>query len=635
MLISPAAPLQGPASGLPASAQPSRWWACLALLALLMLGGAATAAHAQMTVRAMITPKEIKLGRGAFLDVTVEGAGSPVIEVVAVDGLKIDEISTETLEVVNNGIRTDTHIYRYLVQPLREGDFTIPAVVVKAGTTTVRSAPVNLRVLPATRSSSRLTTTAPSATTTTPGATATGRASPARTAAPAGQGREALLELVMPRHELYVGELIPVSLKLYTTTSNHSIRNLSGLPTLTSDAFSLTKLTGDPTRANDVVDGDYYNVLTWESSLSPVKAGDFEVGMQADLQMLERTRVPVGPDKDPRYMMWMQRLVDRKFKSPANKVKVLPLPAAGRPATFTGAVGQFQVSATASPARVSVGEPVMLRFEVWGTGNFDRVNAPVGAPMDGWKLYPSSAKPQVDEATGTTGRKIFEIAAVPTKGGLPGLMPFSFSYFDPKTRKYISQDVVMPRITIQGESAPRDPAPDAPRRAGEPEPAPLDPLGIAPIRTQLSPFVASLTPVALDPVYMAGHLAPLAFFAFALLMGRRRSYLQGADYKRTSALRQQYRSQQRLMDDAVARDDSAAFFTAAKAALQLQLAYKWKLKPGEITMQLVEERDPAIAEEIHVIFDKADELAYAGPSADAYSLRDWKQMVESQLDALQ
>ncbi|MCL4221714.1 MAG: BatD family protein [Phycisphaerales bacterium] len=47
--------------------------------------------------------------------------------------------------------------------------------------------------------------------------------------------------------------------------------------------------------------------------------------------------------------------------------EALPLPTQGRPADFTGLIGNYRISATAGPTEVSVGDPIGLRIAVTGT----------------------------------------------------------------------------------------------------------------------------------------------------------------------------------------------------------------------------------------------------------------------------
>src|ERR1700679_2660026 len=97
----------------------------------------------------------------------------------------------------------------------------------------------------------------------------------------------------------------------------------------------------------------------------------------------------------------------------AVELTVKPLPVAGRPADFAGAVGNFELSADGSPKRVKMGDPVTMKIKVSGQGNFDRVTAPVLKEPDGWRSYPPSNTFQGDDDIATRGTKIFEMAVIP------------------------------------------------------------------------------------------------------------------------------------------------------------------------------------------------------------------------------
>src|SRR5690606_34729625 len=47
-------------------------------------------------------------------------------------------------------------------------------------------------------------------------------------------------------------------------------------------------------------------------------------------------------------------------------LEVLPLPEQGRPAEFTGLIGEFRFEAQAAPTEVSVGDPITLTIRVSG-----------------------------------------------------------------------------------------------------------------------------------------------------------------------------------------------------------------------------------------------------------------------------
>ena len=83
---------------------------------------------------------------------------------------------------------------------------------------------------------------------------------------------QAFLRLVIPKHILHVGELVPVQIKAYFRGGVQA--RINGLPTLSSDAFTLNSLDDKPAQTQENIDGQPYIILTWNTALSAVKAGD-------------------------------------------------------------------------------------------------------------------------------------------------------------------------------------------------------------------------------------------------------------------------------------------------------------------------------------------------------------------------
>ena len=67
------------------------------------------------------------------------------------------------------------------------------------------------------------------------------------------------MRVTMPKHSLYVGELVPVQVKAYFRAGTAA--SLNGLPLLGSDAFSLGKLGEHPAQSQEMVDGQPFTVL--------------------------------------------------------------------------------------------------------------------------------------------------------------------------------------------------------------------------------------------------------------------------------------------------------------------------------------------------------------------------------------
>ncbi len=129
--------------------------------------------------------------------------------------------------------------------------------------------------------------------------------------------------------------------------------------------------------------------------------------------------------------------VKRTLVAPSIRINVAPLPTAGKPATFSGAVGNFHMSAQIDKNTLKTNEPVTVRVTISGTGNLKLINTlPLKFPAD-FEAY----EPKVDNnyrpsAAGVTGTKTMEFLAIPRQPGDFVISPVSFSYFDVSTHSY-------------------------------------------------------------------------------------------------------------------------------------------------------------------------------------------------------
>jgi hypothetical protein len=110
------------------------------------------------------------------------------------------------------------------------------------------------------------------------------------------------------------------------------------------------------------------------------------------------------------------------------RLQVTALPEEGRPADFSGAVGQYELSMEAAPLKVKAGDPITLRIGVSGTGNLKSLKMPE-FKVDGFKVY----DPQIKD---TPGHKTMEQVIVPTDVKLTQIPPVRFTYFDAQANAY-------------------------------------------------------------------------------------------------------------------------------------------------------------------------------------------------------
>ena len=325
------------------------------------------------------------------------------------------------------------------------------------------------------------------------------------------------------------------------------------------------------------------------------------------------------------------------------RARVQALPEEGRPASFSGAIGRFTVEASASPAKVTVGDPVTLTVKVSGKGNFDRVSIPAMESGADWKTYPASSKFEPTDALGTSGRKISEQAVVPLTAKVQAVPARPFSYFDPDKHRYVELATQPVALTIEG--APRTGAAggsattsartaksDGERAAAEGEQWELAPNQI----TAGAP--ADTTPVATQPWFLGLQLLPLAALAAGTLWARRRDHLRAdpAHHRRLAA-RRRVDEETEAMQRAASAGDTAAFFAAARRAVQERLARDPDREAASLTLPELTDLvgdDAAVRDELRAIVGRADAITYSGERMPPGQLGDWQKRVAALLQKL-
>ena len=121
---------------------------------------------------------------------------------------------------------------------------------------------------------------------------------------------------------------------------------------------------------------------------------------------------------------------DVTLKSVDQEIEMRPLPTEGRPAGFTGAVGDFKFEGAQIPDNWKTGEPQQIIAKLGGSGNFALMKAPELTPADAWKTYSGKDEFSAGDEASFSGSKSFQFSAVPRKGGEQEVA-LEFSYFDP------------------------------------------------------------------------------------------------------------------------------------------------------------------------------------------------------------
>jgi oxygen tolerance protein BatD len=602
-------------------------------LCLAVLVAPAWTAQSQITAR--LQPQNLALGESAQLIVTINGSQAAQPNVPDVDGLEIVPIGEQTSMQIINGAISANVAQLFRVTPSRAGDFMIPPIAASGVGSTQ---PITLHV--GKGAAGQAQRTAPHVRSQLPAASS---AQPADAAPVDAKGLPAFLRVVLPKQELTVGELVPVKVKAYFRAGVSA--SLNGLPALSSDAFTLNKLDDKPDQTRESIDGVPYTVVTWNTALSAVKAGDYPLNLELPVMVRVQERAQRrGGGSNPFQdffgddSAFGDSFFDDFFGNATQKpltlhtegavVKIKPLPAKGRPADFSGAVGQFEVTSEASAATGTTGDPLTLKMNVTGRGNFDRVSFN-GVPASAdWKSYKPNARFEPADASGTQGTKTFEQSIVPAKAGAQKIPALRFSYFDPATESYVTKTTAPIAVEIaQGNTTPpvvanTAPVADAPK-------ANTDGLAadMAPTRA-----TATLRPLVLAPWFIM--LNALVFAA--LIIGTIFSFWRqrrANDPRRLQreVLEKSVHESLAAMDAALKVQDAPRFFTAARRALQERLAAQWQVPASRVTVSEIRSRLNRSGEGIRSVFQTADEIAYSGRRFTAPDLQQWRSVVQEQL----
>ena len=583
--------------------------AAATLIVLLFAGGAVFADSPSVT--AVLSNSEAAVGETVELQIKVAGAGAKAPGEIAVDGLEIHQTGTEQHYEVNNFNVSQSVIYNYTVLPMKTGKFKIPPQTVDVGGKTLRTPELVLNV---TNSSGRSGQSNPNA-------------AQASTLDPRKVG---FIELIMPKQQAYVGEIIPVVVKLCL---NPRVR-FQQIEPPEIDAQGLTTQKLQKSGENmETIGGATYAVTTFKTALAAARAGKFDIpALEAKAQALlprsgsssrniPRRRSPfdlfnLDPSNDPLFgdlaVLEPRRIT---LRSEPATLEVKPLPPKA-PANFSGAVGSFTLTTDANPKSVQVGDPITVRSTITGRGNFDRVSAPALEDERGWHTYPPSSKFNKDDDVGISGAKIFESVLSPNekKQAVPAL---AFSYFDPAKEQYVTLRSEPIPVKVEGTAlqaaAPLPAASALPSQtASKPAAAATKPQDIL---YQLTDFgrAQSFTPLYVRPLFWMGQLIPLlALFGFAGWKIRQ-AKIDNREAQRTAALHHEAGQLMRKLR----RDDAspAEYFSQASRAVQIKTALARNVDPNAVDAEVATKTfglDESSREQLRRLFARSDELRYSG-----------------------
>lgn len=457
-----------------------------------------------------------------------------------------------------NGRRTSSSsvTYTYTLSVDKKGSYTLPAASARVGGHTVRSASQSLTVS---------------------GAVA-GRAQASAPAATAGvpTGKDLFIEVHANKQRVYEQEALVLTYKVFTRVD---LRQLGGkVPDLKGFLIQEVPLPQQKTFHVERYNGRNYNATVWSQYVMfPQQSGKLSI---PSIEFEGVVSVPRqvddlfddffnGPDNATQ--------IRRKLRTPPITITVDKLPAP-RPAGYSEAVGNFNISAKVVSPRIRTNENMTLRFVVSGVGNMKLIQAPKLKLSSDFDVYdPAVTNKTRLTAQGIEGSMIYDYVIVPKHQGNYTLPPIEFVYFNPATRQYVTKRTAAIPIKVQKG-----------RELTEEEYAAIYKRDIRGIHTAANELYAqgryAVSPLAALPVY--GLIAVAGVLAFVLL---RRRLSRASDAQLQSRLRARKASRRYLKAARrhLQKKDTAAFYQALAGALREYTSARLRVPMADYSLEAV------------------------------------------------
>ena len=269
------------------------------------------------------------------------------------------------------------------------------------------------------------------------------------------------IRATIDKNKVYLGEQVTVTYKLYTRLNIASQMSVDKLPQYQGFWAEELETTRNISFSREVIGGQQYNVgLLKRAALFPNQSGKLEV------TPLELTiPIQVQKKKNPNNI-WddffgdpfgRAEVVEYAAKSNTLKLDVIPLPENNKPASFRGAVGKFDFSASLDRSKTKTNEPITLKFDISGTGNINLLELPSFELPNGFEKYDPKVDEQINRSGKISGSKKAEYLLIPRVAGKREIPAVEFSYFDPEKKSYRTISSKAFDVTIeQGQIGPSD-----------------------------------------------------------------------------------------------------------------------------------------------------------------------------------
>ncbi|MFT5242439.1 MAG: hypothetical protein ACJA1H_000499 [Glaciecola sp.] len=403
----------------------------------------------------------------------------------------------------------------------------------------------------------------------------------------------------------YLNEAITVVYKLYVSP-NTGVSNWRELENPRYNDFWSQKIDTKGLRIqNGTYKGeDYRFVVLRKTVLYPQKTGELEI---EPLKLDVTVEVPTNR-RDIFGGMHMAK-TNRTVSAGSRTINVKPLPEEGKPADFTGAVGDFKFNVMTSKSELNASESLRATVQVTGKGNLKLFQLPKLTLPSSLEVYEPEHNETIRTYLGGMQGSISDgYTIVPQYKGKYPIPSISFSYFDLATETYkrVSSGEIIIDV-IEGPINTSSGDDNLATTNGDKKEVTLNSDQFAFVKTE-----ANLKPIASNNFFRSTSfwsslLSPFLLIPLALVYRRekekRNADVFGNKIRKADKLAKKY-----LGEAKKALGHKEAFYIALEKALHNYLKAKLQIETSDFSKEKIEEilierrvNEPAVKEFISIL----------------------------------
>jgi len=491
------------------------------ILAIFALCPAASAR--QVNVVASVSENTVGTEETVSYTIEVEGAPASAIRTPeAPDAVGLTLASsypgTQSSVSIVNGVMSQSYAYEWAYRPTGTGGARIGAATVVVNGKTYRTDPINVTVVPQSQRPARPNNSISRQLDPFAPLFRSPLDPPEPEPPPEPNARDLFIRAVPSARSVIQNQQVTIEYQLFFR-EGIQLRQSRLTDSWDAEGFWREELDVETRPIPQIVveNGMRYNkIILKRAAVFPTRTGNLTV----DSLRIESEAVLPSRSSDPFQQLFslQNRFRPVELASPAVSIESKPFPA-GAPASFSGAVGTFNLDVTVDRTNVEVGSSIQVIARISGAGNLATLAAPTFSPPAAFELYDPQVTTNLNRSGNRlSGTKTFTFVLVPRSNGTFELPGIEFSHYNPATGEYRTQH--SDPVTVLATGSASAPTSVVATTNG----LPVD--DVAPPLTDAGRWI----PVHRPPVYTAtwpyaSLLAPLLILGVAYMYERHRKRL--------------------------------------------------------------------------------------------------------------